>query len=228
MKKILLLILFVGFAVGANAQVGIGTADPSLSSQLEIISSDRGILIPRVRLESVVDRTTISSGNVESLLVFNITDSDLITPGYYYWFDERWRRLAWTGSEANSNNFVIYDPTTNQFFYTNEDGDLVAIDLGDLINETVTTLVDNGDGTYTHTSEDGTVTVVDVPASVVNQFEDIINSGPVTINGDTFTSIEEYIENIVALNETVTTLVDNGDGTYTHTSEDGTVTVVDV
>ncbi|MFD2037538.1 beta strand repeat-containing protein, partial [Belliella marina] len=96
------------------------------------------------------------------------------------------------------------------------------------LNETVTTLVDNGDGTYTHTSEDGTVTVVDVPASVVNQFEDIINSGPVTINGDTFTSIEEYIENIVALNETVTTLVDNGDGTYTHTSEDGTVTVVDV
>src|SRR5690606_10463136 len=64
-------------------------------------------------------------------------------------------------------------------------------------NETVTTLVDNNDGTYTYTSEDGTVTVVDVPASIINQFEDIVNSGPVTINGNTYNTIEEYIENII-------------------------------
>src|SRR5690606_39254825 len=95
-------------------------------------------------------------------------------------------------------------------------------------NETVTTLVDNTDGTYTYTSEDGTITIVDVPASVVNQFEDIVNSGPVTINGNTYRTIEEYIENIVKENETVTTLVNNTDGTYTYTSEDGTITIVDV
>ncbi|MFB9106132.1 hypothetical protein ACFFU1_14610, partial [Algibacter miyuki] len=95
-------------------------------------------------------------------------------------------------------------------------------------NETVTTLVDNTDGTYTYTSEDGTETIVDVPASVVNQFENIVNEGPVTINGETFNTIEEYIENIVATNETVTTLVDNTDGTYTYTSEDGTETIVDI
>src|SRR5690606_35847230 len=95
-------------------------------------------------------------------------------------------------------------------------------------NETLTTLVNNNNGTYTYTSEDGTVTVVDVPASVVNQFEDIVNSGPVTINGNTYNTIEEYIENIVKENETVTTLVNNNNGTYTYTSEDGTVTVVDV
>ncbi|MDN3664364.1 hypothetical protein QWY92_02955 [Algibacter miyuki] len=34
----------------------------------------------------------------------------------------------------------------------------------------MTTLVDNTDGTYTYTSEDGTETIVDVPGSVVNQF----------------------------------------------------------
>ncbi|TJZ49882.1 hypothetical protein FAZ15_22135, partial [Sphingobacterium olei] len=95
-------------------------------------------------------------------------------------------------------------------------------------NETNTTLIDNNDGTYTYTSEDGTVTVVDVPASVINQFEEVVNGGPVTVNGNTYTSIEEYIENIVAANETNTTLIDNNDGTYTYTSEDGTVTVVDV
>ncbi|MBE8722086.1 collagen-like triple helix repeat-containing protein, partial [Sphingobacterium pedocola] len=95
-------------------------------------------------------------------------------------------------------------------------------------NETNTTLIDNNDGTYTYTSEDGTVTTVDIPASVINQFEEVVNGGPVTVNGNTYTSIEEYIENIVAANETNTTLIDNNDGTYTYTSEDGTVTVVDV
>src|SRR5690606_23386270 len=94
--------------------------------------------------------------------------------------------------------------------------------------ETVTTLVNNNDGTYTYTSEDGTVTVVDVPASEINQFEEIVNGGPVTIDGDTYNTIEEYIQHLVETNETVTTLVNNNDGTYTYTSEDGTVTVVDV
>src|SRR5690606_40003292 len=91
-------------------------------------------------------------------------------------------------------------------------------------NETVTTLVNNNDGTYTYTSEDSTVTVVDVPASVINQFEEIVNGGPVTIDGDTYNTIEEYIQHLVETNETVTTLVNNNDGTYTYTSEDGTVT----
>src|SRR5690606_11816529 len=95
-------------------------------------------------------------------------------------------------------------------------------------NESVTTLVDNADGTYTYTSEAGTVTTVDVPADVVNQFEEIVNGGPVTIDGEEYTTIEEYIQHLVETNESVTTLVDNADGTYTYTSEDGTVTTVDV
>src|SRR5690554_1001075 len=167
---------------------------------------------------------------------------------------------------------------------TNDNGDLEWATIEDIVqgNETVTTLVDNLDGTYTYTSEDGTVTVIDVPASVVENFETIVNSGPVNINGEDYTTIEEYItylantsinlegsefinitgsgtdtdpyvvaieggtentmlitdangdviwatiEDIVQGSETVTTLVDNLDGTYTYTSEDGTVTVIDV
>src|SRR5690606_6468357 len=95
-------------------------------------------------------------------------------------------------------------------------------------NETVTTLVNNNDGTYTYTSEDGTVTTVDVPSDIVNQFGNIVNNGPVTVDGNTYNTIEEYIQHLVEANETVTTLVNNNDGTYTYTSEDGTVTTVDV
>src|SRR5690606_28255995 len=95
-------------------------------------------------------------------------------------------------------------------------------------NETVTTLVNNNDGTYTYTSEDGTVTVVDVPASVINQFEEIVNCGPVTSDGDTYNTIEEYIQHLVETNETVSTLVDNNDGTYSSISLHDALPVLDV
>src|SRR5690606_22894750 len=120
---------------------------------------------------------------------------------------------------------VYYDG--DQFTYVDESGETHTINFEDIVqaNETVTTLVDNNDGTYTYTSEDGTVTTVDVPADIVNQFDTIVNSGPVTVDGTTYTSIEEYFETIVTGNSDV--LVDNGDGTFTHTAADGTVVTFD-
>ena len=75
------------------------------------------------------------------------------------------------------------------------DGNKLNVPLSKL--NITTTLVNNNDGTYTYTSEDGTITTVDVPASVVNQFNDIVNSGPVVVNGNTYNTIEEYIEHLV-------------------------------
>ncbi|MFD2035516.1 hypothetical protein ACFSKL_11985, partial [Belliella marina] len=192
MKRILLLMLFAAIFIDASAQVGIGTTEPSHSSQLEIVASDKGILIPRVALTSVIDEATIQAGNVESLLVYNTTDNDLITPGYYYWYQDRWRRLAWTGAGVGSNNFVTYNPATNQFLYANGDGDMVLIDMGDLFEETLTTLVDNGDGTITYTNE------ANVPVTIN------MANGPAGIDG-------------VGIASTT----DNGDGTFTITYTDG-------
>ncbi|SKB95720.1 hypothetical protein SAMN05660226_03986, partial [Parapedobacter luteus] len=123
---------------------------------------------------------------------------------------------------------VYYDG--NQFTYVDGDGNTQTINFEELVqaNETVTTLVNNNDGTYTYTSEDGTETIVDVPASVVNQFEEVVNGGPVTINGETYNTIEEYIQHLVEANETVTTLVNNNDGTYTYTNEAGDAVTIDV
>ncbi|SFN18428.1 hypothetical protein SAMN05421741_1023 [Paenimyroides ummariense] len=229
MKKNLLPLALLLVGTTAYSQVGIGTLTPNKSSQLDVVSTNKGILIPRVALENSVDATTITAGNVNSLLVFNTNTKNDITPGYYYWFDNKWMRVV------NDADVIALDKnTTNtsltmvngELVLTDSDGNIVSIPLSQI--NIVTTLVNNNNGTYTYTSEDGTVTVVDVPGSVVNQFEDIVNSGPVTINGNTYNTIEEYIENIVKQNETVTTLVNNNNGTYTYTSEDGTVTVVDV
>ena len=131
-KKLLpFLVLLLGTA-GAYAQVGIGTSTPNASSQLEIVSHDKGVLIPQVTLSGTGDTTTITNGNVESLLVYNTATVSDVTPGYYYWHIEKWYRIS-----------------TNQ----------------DSPSQVITTLVDNGDGTYTYTSENGTITVIDIPGN---------------------------------------------------------------
>src|SRR5690554_1814555 len=407
MKKRILSVALLVSAWGGYSQVGIGTLTPDKSSQLDVTANNKGILIPRVSLTSTTDTTTITNGNVNSLLVFNTATQNDITPGYYYWYIDKWKRMVnddevggnvyydgdtFTYVDANGETQIVnvkklvqdnesqtviitvddqqyyvseaylsvndgvvpttVDPTaipagiylidviggvTNNFeeIYNNIVNEEITVNgdtynsfeeyithvtestggftkivydqtTGDAIfqewdevtntwvnvdnskfetivkeNETVTTLIDNLDGTYTYTSEDNTITIIDIPASVVENFETIVNDGPVTVNGDTFNTIEEYIEyianssvtiqegdmitvtgtgtaadpyivsieegavnsmlitndlgelewatieSIVQANETVTTLIDNLDGTYTYTSEDNTITIID-
>ena len=174
MKRItLLLIVTFSFFELAVAQVGIGTPTPESSAQLDVVSEDKGILIPRVKLESTTDDTTISSGNVNSLLVFNTETNADMMPGYYYWYDGSWRKIA---------------------------------DTADELEETITTLIEESDGVYVYTSEDGTETEIDIPDAVV---QNIIEEG------------EVYIEiiNLIEANETITILQDNGNGSYTYYNE---------
>lgn len=111
MKRLLLasILLFIGF--GAKAQVGVGTDSPNPSAQLEIVAPDRGVLITRVALESTTDQTTITEGNQESLLVYNTATQNDVRPGYYYWYDGKWRRFI-IGGVANASNTAM-----PKFFY---------------------------------------------------------------------------------------------------------------
>jgi hypothetical protein len=74
-----------------SQNVGIGTLTPDQSSVLDLQSTDRGLLIPRVSLQSVTDNTTIPSPAV-SLLVYN-TNTGMTGgsgAGFYYWNGTQW------------------------------------------------------------------------------------------------------------------------------------------
>ncbi|MEJ4087681.1 hypothetical protein [Galbibacter orientalis] len=255
MKKLL---LFLALTIGyfSYSQVGIGNTYPNSSSQLDVEAQDKGLLIPRLALKSTTDSSTIVNGNVNSLLVFNTATTTDLIPGYYYWYVDKWLRILNTndvnGTGGLPDNIVIYNPLEETFNYIDNEGNLQNISFEDIVkaNETVTVLKDNGDGTYTHTSEDGTVTTIQVPADVINQFGEIIKNenvrneitnlinnigGNVYYDGNNFTYIDENgaeqtinLGDIVKANETITVLKDNGDGTYTHTSEDDTKTTFKV
>jgi len=120
-KGLLTAALLMGTWV-ASSQVGIGTLNPNKSAQLDVVASDKGILIPRVSLTSVTDTTTIKNGNVESLLVYNASTGEGITPGYYYWFDGEWRKLL-TPLDVSKDVLTVlnHDPLTDLLTYVDED-----------------------------------------------------------------------------------------------------------
>jgi len=123
MKK-LLLSAFVAFAMLATtksfAQQGFGTNQPDKSAAVDIVSSQRGLLIPRINLTATnVEAPVINPA--QSLLVYNKlsngTGANAVTPGFYYWDTDKWVRIVSTSSEkitkVESGNNVIVDSSVS-------------------------------------------------------------------------------------------------------------------
>ena len=108
MKHIILLGLFFCItATSLNAQTGIGTTSPDASAKLDVYSTNKGFLPPRVILSSSTDATTITSP-AEGLLVYNLGSVGL-QAGYYYWNGGSWATIATASSAGNgvaSSNLV--------------------------------------------------------------------------------------------------------------------------
>lgn len=144
MKNRLLALLFVLGIYAAHSQVGIATKNPNPSAALEIFSNNKGLLIPQIALTSIVDTETIIPGNVVGLLVYNTTNNTYITPGYYYWFDNKWNRILVSadlnvvaGSSVpairgeagySGENITLYtDKTTGDVYVQKQDGTWKAV-----------------------------------------------------------------------------------------------------
>lgn len=90
-----LLFLLMSFSISSLAQsVGIGASvfTPNASSMLEVQSTTKGMLIPRVSLT----QTTIAAPVISpatSLIVFNTATINDVRPGYYYWTGTYWARV---------------------------------------------------------------------------------------------------------------------------------------
>lgn len=112
MKKILLSAA-IAFAVLSTtdslAQVGFGTNTPEKSSAVEITSTKRGLLIPRIDLTLTTIAAPVSQP-AQSLLVYNKNTAGDVTPGFYYWDANKWVRF--TSSTTEKTSSVIAGNTT--------------------------------------------------------------------------------------------------------------------
>jgi hypothetical protein len=107
-KKVAALCCTAVATLSLNAQnVGISPATPPTSpfphpsAGLDVSFNNKGVLIPRVALNSLTDVTTIPSP-LTSLLVYNNGTGGLSTPGYYYWNGTSWTKLLSGGSPADA------------------------------------------------------------------------------------------------------------------------------
>ena len=94
MKRITIMAALLGSFHFASAQVGIGTPSPANSSQLDIVANNKGVLIPRIALTSTAVFAPVEGTEVESLLVYNTATAGDVTPGFYYWFNNKWERIV--------------------------------------------------------------------------------------------------------------------------------------
>jgi hypothetical protein len=118
MKYIWLLLLL---SLSTFAQTGIGTTTPNASAKLDVYSTNKGFLPPRVTLTSVSDATTIASP-AEGLLVYN-QGSVGLQAGYYFWNGSNWATIATATSAGNgvtaSDMVKLYGKT-----YSTASGDI--------------------------------------------------------------------------------------------------------
>lgn len=93
-KYFVLLLFVTSFTF---AQIGVGTSSPNASAMLDVTSTSKGFLQPRVALTGTTDTATIASP-ATGLMVFNTATAGsgaaAVTPGVYYHNGTAWQRVA--------------------------------------------------------------------------------------------------------------------------------------
>jgi hypothetical protein len=94
--SIFILFFLINF-ITVKAQMGINTSTPSNGALLDITSSDKGFLMPRIALTGTDDVTTITPSATTGLMLYNTVTAGVlpvqVTPGFYHWDGAQWRRL---------------------------------------------------------------------------------------------------------------------------------------
>lgn len=171
MKKSLLILLLMGLiAMPANSQVGIGTVTPNPDAMLEVASTNRGFLFPRLALSAVNDPSPMDA-HIAGMTVYNTATSGsgalAVKPGFYVNNGSEWIR---TGNDARS-----------EARWVNKPGKIVLLNLSDgaTLRPTGTEFValDNGNIGIGTATPDNKVTV-----AVTSSSRGIVLTGPTALD----------------------------------------------
>lgn len=104
-KSYLLIFIGVTFFHTSYAQLKVGNNPTTLTSSaiLEVESTNKGVLFPRVALTGKADQITIASP-AEGLLVYNTGTAALTPAGYYFWNGTEWRLITNQSSTSTSTS----------------------------------------------------------------------------------------------------------------------------
>lgn len=214
------ILLISGYSQG----VGIGTNSPNGSSMLEINSTNKGVLIPRVTLTGSTDATTIATP-ATSLLVYNTATTSDVVPGYYYNSGTSgspvWIRLNTSSlvTGANSGETINWNSSTSQWQTTGASG----LALGYQAGQTNQAFGATALGMYTGSNTQGNRAVaLGYGAGYNTQGTDAIalgNNAGASLQGNNAIAIGAFAGNS---NQASNSIVLNASGTFLNAITTGT------
>ncbi|MBF8149197.1 hypothetical protein ITJ86_04780 [Winogradskyella sp. F6397] len=150
-----LLGLFLIFTTLSFSQVGIGVEDPDASSILELKSSDKGLLLPRL---TTAERDLISSP-AEGLTIYNTTTESLEV---YELSSTSWKRLS--KEENGTPSLTMYknlDGASGSITSSNGSANFTQFPLG-------TTEITEIDSEYFNVIGDGEIEILKTGSYLIN------------------------------------------------------------
>lgn len=135
---------FIFFLISTSnlfSQIGIGTTTPDASAALEISSTNKGFLPPRVALTANNDIVTIPSP-ATGLLIYNTAISGTfpnnVSKGYYFYNGLKWIPLGYSGY-AN-----VYEKTTNYTLTDDDSKSVIVMNSASAVTITVPNSLSTG------------------------------------------------------------------------------------
>ena len=124
LKRFIYLFILSFVLISGFAQTGIGTTTPNASAKLDVNSTDKGFLLPRVALtaNNIFLPIVGTSSQATGLLIYNTatagTAPNNVVPGYYYWNGTMWIQISGGLIIDNSKSagFTLASTDNNKVF----------------------------------------------------------------------------------------------------------------
>jgi len=240
MHKLLLLLFYCNL----YSQVGIGTTTPNDDAILDVVSTDKGILLPRIQLQST-DLPTPMASHVAGMTIYNTalggTGLTTVYPGLYYNNGSAWIRLnpntvkigEYKHSFATSdhNGWYLLDGRAVSSLPANAQTNASAIGIASNLPDGKDQFLKAKTGSETLGTSSGSQTFTIAQSNLPNvNFTGTTNSlGAHTHNLDSYLGSENigllsttaltvfYTESVAKETMTTTARTTQADGSHTHT-----------
>jgi hypothetical protein len=167
---ILVVVLFLSTCLTAQVKIGNNPGTINSNSILELESTDKGFLPPRVTLNSVSAVTPLSGTVPSGMLVYS--SGGTLPDGYYYWNSTEWKLLA-------TDKLNVVSKTANATLTKTETMVLTSNDI--TITLPVVTAADNG------------LAITVKNNGIHTDLVTISGNGGATLDGKTSTGLTRYM-----------------------------------
>lgn len=136
MKNKLILVLFLQLVIlRFNAQVKIGNNPNTINvnSLLELESSNKGFLAPRVALNNINTVAPLTGTVPEGMLIYSSGGS--VSNGFYYWNGTKWLCIVPSATGAmGSQPYAEVSSSINQFVTSTSTSALITLEVNEGLN----------------------------------------------------------------------------------------------